>query len=202
MIGLYSLPAALTWLRILLGPVLLILALYSPRPIPFAVCLSLGFLSDVFDGIVARRLKVATPGLRRLDSVADSIFYLCAFGAAIWLHPDVIAANLALVVILVALEIARYLVDLRKFGRETSYHMWTSKLWGISLFVGFFGILVLERGGVFAVAPLALGIVADLEGLLISFTLKSWRHDVPTIFHARRLRRFLEHQNEIVGHLK
>ena len=49
----------------------------------FGVCLILAFLSDVFDGILARRLNVATPDLRRLDSIADSTFYLAALLAAL-----------------------------------------------------------------------------------------------------------------------
>jgi phosphatidylglycerophosphate synthase len=32
------------------------------------------FLSDIFDGILARRLGVATANLRRLDSAADSAY--------------------------------------------------------------------------------------------------------------------------------
>jgi len=37
-------------------------------------------------------------------------------------------------------------------------------------------------------AAIVLGIVADLEGLAISCTLKAWKNDVPSIFHALRLR--------------
>src|SRR6266853_6691870 len=69
-----SVPAMLTGLRVMLAPVMLLLAWYDPRPPAFAVCLTLAFLSDVFDGILARRLNVATPGLRRVDSIADSVF--------------------------------------------------------------------------------------------------------------------------------
>ena len=60
-----------------------LLALYLPSPSGFGLCLIAAFLSDVFDGILARRLGVATPTLRRLDSIADSVFYLAAVFAAI-----------------------------------------------------------------------------------------------------------------------
>jgi hypothetical protein len=50
--------------------------------------------------------------------------------------------------VLGALELGRYVFDLAKFGREASYHMWSSKAWGIVLFVAFFGLLVFGyRGG-------------------------------------------------------
>lgn len=146
------------------------------------------FLSDVFDGIFARRLNVATPNLRRLDSVADTIFYLSAIFAGWRLYPGAITERLAPLLALCGLELVRYLYDLAKFGREASYHMWSSKLWGVALFVGFFALLALGISGLPVSVAIYVGIVADLEGLAISIVLREWKTDVPTILHALRLR--------------
>jgi CDP-diacylglycerol--glycerol-3-phosphate 3-phosphatidyltransferase len=181
-------PLALTALRALLAPIVIALALAWPAPAAFGACLVAAFLSDVFDGIVARRLGVATPGLRRLDSLADSIFYLGALFAAWHLHADALRAQVLPLAILAVLEIARYAFDLRKFGKEASYHMWSSKLWGVALFAAFFALLVFGEDRVAVPAAIWLGIACDLEGLAISATLREWRTDVPTIWHARRLR--------------
>jgi len=181
-------PLALTVLRALLAPVVVVLALAWPVPWAFGACLVAAFLSDVFDGIVARRLGVATPGLRRLDSFADSVFYVAALLAAWHLHAGAVRAQLAPLLALAALEIARYAFDLRKFGKEASYHMWSSKLWGVALFAAFFSLLVFGEDRVAVPAAIWIGIVADLEGLAISATLREWRADVPTLWHARRLR--------------
>ena len=86
------------------------------------------------------------------------------------------------------IEIVRYLFDWYKYRRETSYHMWSSKLWGIFLFIGFFYILVYGRTGIWTPLAIYVGIIADLEGLAISLLLPRWRNDVPTIFHAFKLR--------------
>lgn len=182
------LPLALTALRALLAPVVVALALCWPIHAGFGVCLVLAFLSDVFDGIIARRLGIATPNLRRMDSIADSIFYAAAVFAAWHLYPDVILDHAMSLTVLAGLEAARYGFDLLKFKREASYHMWSSKLWGIFLFVGFFSLLAMGVSGwPFAMAIYA-GIVADVEGLLISVVLKTWQTDVPTVFHALKLR--------------
>jgi CDP-diacylglycerol--glycerol-3-phosphate 3-phosphatidyltransferase len=182
------LPLALTALRPLLAPVVVALALAWPAPWAFGACLVAAFVSDVFDGVVARRLGVATPGLRRLDSAADSIFYVGALLAAWHLHADAIRAHVGALVVLAALEIARYAFDLRKFGKEASYHMWSSRLWGVALFAAFFALLVFGDGRVAVPAAIWIGIICDLEGLAISATLREWRTDVPTLWHARRLR--------------
>jgi hypothetical protein len=57
------------------------------------------------------------------------------------------------------------------------------------LFVGFFSLLVLGRGGLFVAVPIVVGILVDLEGLAVSFVLKEWKSDVPSIVHASRFGR-------------
>jgi CDP-diacylglycerol--glycerol-3-phosphate 3-phosphatidyltransferase len=181
-------PLSLTVLRIALGPVLLILAIGYPNAILFGICLTLAFLSDVFDGIIARRLGIATANLRRLDSVADSIFYVCATLTAWLLYPNVFTEHATALLLLLALELIRYAFDFFKFRRETSYHMWSSKLWGIFLFLGFFSLLSLGQQGAPITIAIYVGIIADLEGLAISSVLTEWRADVPSLFHAFRFR--------------
>jgi phosphatidylglycerophosphate synthase len=183
-----SLPLTLTAVRALLGPALIYLAVLWPSRLAFGGCLTAAFLSDVFDGVLARRLNVATPNLRRLDSIADTIFYLGAAFAAWRLHPSAITERLTPLLVLGGLELLRYVFDLTKFGREASYHMWSSKLWGVALFVGFFALLGLGMSGLPVSTAIYVGIFADIEGLAISIVLRQWKTDVPTIFHAFRLR--------------
>jgi phosphatidylglycerophosphate synthase len=181
-------PLLLTALRALSAPVIVFLALRNPDPRAFGACLTLGFLSDVFDGMIARKLGVATQTLRRLDSGADTLFYVAAAFAVWHLYPRVILEHTRALVVLGALEVGRYAFDLAKFGREASYHMWSSKAWGIVLFVAFFGVLVYGYTGGLVAMPLYVGIVADVEGLAISIVLGEWKSDVPSIFHVLKSR--------------
>lgn len=172
----------------MLAPTLLFLAVYRPLPWAFALCLALAFLSDYFDGVIARRLGVATEGLRRFDSFADTLFCLSGFIAVWMLRPDAIRELSAWLMALFVLEIGRYILDFFKFGREASYHMWSAKLWAVTLFLAFWMLLVLQRAGPWVTAAVVFGIVSDLEGVLISLVLPAWRHDVPTLVHAWRIR--------------
>lgn len=192
----YKVPIALTALRALLAPVIILLAIYYPSGVAFGFCLIIAFLSDVFDGIIARRLNIATANLRRLDSIADSIFYLAAMFAAWHLYPSQIQQYFPALLVLVALELMRFAYDLMKFKREASYHMWSSKLWGIFLFVGFFSLLALGVGGLPIALAIYLGIIADIEGLLISMLLREWKTDVPSFIHALQLRKSTKQPKE------
>ncbi len=161
---------------------------YGPnRSAPFfGVCLALAFLSDVFDGVIARRLDVATPGLRRLDSLVDTLFYACAVFVALELYPAALEAHIKSIAALIALELTRYLFDWLKFRRVASYHMWSSKLWGLLMFVAFVALLVFGRAGWILSVAVYAGIMADVEGLAISFVLSESRTDVASIVHALR----------------
>ena len=181
---LIRIPLALTLFRARLAPVVVLLALQYPSRILLGACLVGALVSDFFDGVIARRLGVATPALRRMDSVADSLFYLAAAFAAWHLHPEAILQHLPALLVLFGLEVVRYAYDFRKFGREASYHAWSSKLWGIFLFAGLFSLLALDTAGLFFTLAIYVGILADLEGLAISMVLREWRTDVPSLAHA------------------
>ena len=184
-----SIPTLLVALRAGLAPVVVVLALFYPSPVGFSFCLIAALLSDYFDGVVARRLGIATPTLRRLDSAVDTLFFISIAFAAWHLHPEAIRARWTPILALVVLETFRYLLDFSKFRREASYHMWSSKLWALSLFAGFFSLLVLGHDSPLVGFMIYLGIVCDLEGIAISLVLRKWQNDVPTIFHAVQLRR-------------
>ena len=183
-----GIPLLLTALRAALGPVVVAMSLVAPSRLAFGACLVIAFLSDVFDGIIARRLGIATPALRRLDSIADTVFYVGATFAVWQLFPSAITDRWLALSVLVGLEGVRYMFDWVKFRREASYHMWSSKLWGIALFAGFFSLLAMGQGGVMVDAAVYVGIVADLEGLAISVVMRTWQSDIPSLVHVFRLR--------------
>jgi len=182
-------PVTLTTLRLVLGPVVVILAWARVPGYWIAGCTLVAFFSDIYDGIIARRLHIDTALLRRYDSVADTVFYVCIAGAAWRLHPEAIRRNSVIFIALLGLEIVRYIFDFAKFRREASYHMYSSKLWGLVLGVATIVLFAFGISGWLLRAALLLGIVCNLEGLVISFVLPRWTHDVPTLAHALRLRR-------------
>lgn len=184
-----SIPILLTGARAALAPTMLAIALFGASRVQFGLCLVAGFLSDVFDGVLARRLNVASPALRRFDSAADTVFYLAALYSVWHVYPRVIVSRGAALTALATLEILRYAFDWLKFGREASYHMWSSKLWGIGLFVAFFSLLACGSDNGMVSAAVYLGLLADLEGLAISILLREWKTDVPTFVHAFMQRR-------------
>ena len=184
-------PHLLLAARVVLGPVLLIGGWAGWPGAALFGLLGAATLTDIFDGIIARRLGVATERLRRADSLADTAFYLCVGVLVVVRYPAVVAAYGPGLGAIVLLEGSRAVLDHYKFGRQAAYHMWSAKAWGLALLLGFSELFLTGDAGVFFALAIGLGILTDAEGLAASFVLPAWRHDVPSLFHALRLRRAL-----------
>jgi phosphatidylglycerophosphate synthase len=184
-----SLPTLLVSLRAALAPLILVAGFRHWPGSWLVMILIVAFLSDVFDGVIARRLGVATERLRLADSVVDIGFYLCVTAACLLGYPEVWRQHRTGILLIAALEAGRWIFDLIKFGRIAAYHMWSSKLWGILLFLGFGEVFARGGPGVLLTAAIVVGIVNEVEGLVVSLVLPWWRHDVPSLWHALALRR-------------
>jgi phosphatidylglycerophosphate synthase len=147
------------------------------------------FVTDYYDGVIARRLVVSTPELRHFDSRADLVFYATAAWAGWMLRPDVARSIAEPALIVIALDVVRHVFDFVKFGRDVAYHAWSSKAWGLSLAAALVLLLGFRISQPFVPVAVYLGLVAQVEGLMISIVLPTWTSDVPTIFKALELRR-------------
>jgi len=176
-------PFALTTLRLLLGPLALALALgNAPRWI-FLPLLVTGTLSDIFDGILARRFGVATPALRRYDSITDVTYYLFILGALWRLSHDVVTDNLWAVVVILATEAGSILVCAVKFGKYPATHSWLAKFYGLCLLAGLIALLAFDAGNWAVIALASVAAVTNAEIILLHLLAKTPPVDVPSIFH-------------------
>lgn len=179
-----SLPELLIAFRAVCAPLIFVLACFGFPGSLLALVLGAAFLSDVFDGVIARKLGTATAALRRADTLVDTVFYVAAGASLKVAVPHAFDnAELALVLLVIA-HVSRATFELAKFGRLSSYHMWSSKLLGVLLVVALVQGFVTGEPG--AILPLALwfGVANEIEGFVISTLLPSWRADVPSVVHA------------------
>ena len=181
-------PAALIVFRAIAGLTMPVLALSGgPRyAIICAVILGLGVLSDIFDGIIARRLGVATEQLRLFDSRVDVLFWAGAVVGAHLMHPGLIARTWPLIAVILVLEAVNHLVSHIRFGREASPHHYASKLFGLVLWALLTALFLNGKGDALLILALAVGVYSQLEAMAITLTLRSWRCDVPSVWQARR----------------
>ena len=186
-------PISLTTLRLALGPIALPCASAQVSRIWFLPILLTGLLSDIYDGVLARRWGVATTALRRYDSMTDVVYYLFIL-AATWICADgLLIRYWPLIVALVLAEVVCLAVSFSKFHGLPAIHSYLAKFYGLALFGTF--VAILGFGGPMWVVPVlaVIGLVADLEIVAILLRAKSPPVDVISVFH-------LKHKSTITSH--
>lgn len=71
-----DIPFALIYARLLIGfGIILLRLLEINHYATWAISLlSIGLITDIFDGVIARKLNISSEKLRRLDSSVDQVF--------------------------------------------------------------------------------------------------------------------------------
>lgn len=179
-----TLPNAITTVRILASPGLIILAICDESVWLGGLAVFLVF-TEWLDGFLARRLHVASAIGARLDTIADAIFYSSLLMAVVLLRPTLVGQQKVWIMLAVASYLLSWLASLIKFRRLPSYHTWAAK--GVWVLVGF-GIICLFAEispWPFRVAMVCVAL-ANLEAVCITLVLPACRVDVPTFWHARK----------------
>jgi phosphatidylglycerophosphate synthase len=120
---------AITWLRLLLLPVIWWFALLGQGRI-VGLGLLLAGLTDVFDGFVARRMGHESAAGARLDLIADTLLLLSAMSWMGLMHPEIVRDNTGLVAGTFAMYLASVAVGLLRFRRLPNLHLYSSKVAG------------------------------------------------------------------------
>lgn len=178
--------------RAALGPAMVLAERAGWSGLTLAAMVLTALLSDIYDGVLARRWKCDTAGVRLFDSMADNIFYL-GCGASLWMRQPLLMRSFAVLIgIVLGIEALKFAFDLIKFGKPTSYHSYLSKSWGLVLattvVMTFATHMVLALRIAWSVAMM-LGVACCGEGLTISIIMPEWRHDLKTLWRALEVRR-------------
>jgi len=188
-----SIPYLLILFRLLLAPVILGLGFYwgSESRFLILILMYLGLVSDIFDGIIARKQGLSTEKMRRLDSQTDLIFWIAVAISCYLIYPEAILDKIYGVVLLIAMEVVCYMTSIIKFGKETCTHAFVSKLWGLTLLAAFTSLLAFGYGGWSLNVTIIVGLISHADVLLIILLLPKWTHDVPSFYHAYLIRKGL-----------
>lgn len=189
-----NLPILLILFRLLLAPIILGLAYYigESSKILIVVLMYLGLISDILDGIIARKQNVSSEKLRRMDSQTDMIFWL-SLGFATWiLFPKLIADHAIAIWTILGMEIACYVISLIKFKKETCTHAFLSKIWGLTLLVAFTSLIGFNHAGFPFLLAIIMGLISHVDRILITLILPTWTHDIPSAYHAYLIRKGID----------
>lgn len=186
-----TIPYLLIATRFLFAPIIFFLAYLKDEETRFVILtlMFVGLLTDIFDGIIARKVGVSSEKLRRLDSQVDLVFWLSLGFAAYFINPEVIKNHWQSIALIFIMEALCYIISIIKFKKETCTHAWLSKMWGLSLLIAFTYSIGFQQAGWAFYLAIILGIVSHIDVILIILILPKWQYDVPSSYHAWQIRK-------------
>lgn len=184
-------PILLIYSRLLFSAVILLLAFVQPEHFRLIINILLitGLITDVFDGIIARKLNVSTVKLRRMDSFIDQIFWLSALAAAYIICSNFFKENGVLLAVLLGAEALTYMVSYLKFKKEVATHAILSKVWTLTILATLVQIIAACDSGWLFLTCFYTGIITRLEIIAILMVIRKWENDVPSLYHAVMIRK-------------
>lgn len=184
------LPITLIFSRLLVAVLLIVTSILHFQLAGWLVItlFSYALVSDIFDGIIARKLNVSTPLLRRLDSSVDQVFWISAAAAMFIKCPDFWQEHYRKIVLLFCFEAFTYVISFYKFRKEVATHAIASKIWTLTLFATMVEVMLSCHSNVLFEICFYGGVLTRMEIMLILLFLREWTNDVPSLYHAIQLR--------------
>lgn len=186
-----NIPYILIATRFIFAPIVFFLSYLKGEESRFLILalMFIGLLTDIFDGIIARKVGVSSEKLRRLDSQVDLVFWLSLGFAAYFMNPELIKEHWSSITTIFILEALCYIISIVKFKKETCTHAWLSKMWGLSLVIAFTYLIGFQKIGWAFDLTIFLGVISHIDVILIILILPKWQYDVPSCYHAWNIRK-------------
>lgn len=127
-------------------------------------------------------MGVATPVLRRYDSISDIIFYLFILAVAWKLNRTLLIQNWPWLTVIMTSEIAVILFCYAKFGKYPSTHSYLVKCYGLCLMAALIALLVFDAGCWTIISLAIVALIANIEILAIHVLMSAPPVDVKSVF--------------------
>ena len=172
----------ITLYRIVAAPCLLIL-LFTGQLNMFKWLLALSFFTDLIDGFLARKFKVASVLGTRLDSIGDDLTVLVAVIGLFVLKADFIKEQKFMFIGLLVLFLIQVIYAFIRYGKMTGFHTWLAKT--AALLQGIFLLLVFFTDQPFMPLFYAAAIITILqliEEIILVHLLPQWQANVKGLY--------------------
>lgn len=179
-----TLPYLLTYSRLVMAVVYIFISLYQPLQQAHLVVgiLVAACVTDIFDGVIARRLKMVTTHLRQLDSKVDTVFWLSLLYLLIIMKSAFVREHAVALFILAASEVFIQLLGYFKFNTSLALHTHAAKVWAVLLTVTVAQIFLGTHANFWFRITFLWGLLVQLEITWIVLKLKVLRSDIASVF--------------------
>lgn len=176
-----NLPNAISFYRLIMFPVILILALRGFEQL-FVILLCINLVSDILDGFIARAFNITTKFGAALDNLADIGTYILALYGIFRFRWVEIEPYAWLLYIFLAIFILSYIVAFYRFGKIPGLHLYSAVSAGYLQGAFFFVLFAWDFHLWFYYIAIGWGILAYIEKILVLIRLDDIRSGVKGLY--------------------
>jgi len=184
----YNIADWFSFYRIFAAPFLLILLWLDEREF-FTWFLLISYCTDMIDGFLARKLKIASARGSQLDSIGDQITFVIGLLGLLRFEFDFIKTNLLIILIALIPYIIQMLIAYAKYGKSTSFHTYLAKLSAIIQGIFIIWALFLGPNYILFYFMIILGFLETIEEIIMIFMYDEWVSDIKGIYWALKDKR-------------
>lgn len=177
-----NIPNIITFLRFI-GTVTIIFLV--PLKAPYFAVYTLTGVTDVLDGLIARKTNNTSAFGAKLDSMADLCFYtvnlIILLPALVNILPGYIWIIVAVILLV---RTVSYIIAAARFRRFASHHTWLNKVTGIFVFaIPYF--LVSKFAVVFCFTVCMIGILSTAEDFYIHISSSEYNENIKSVLDIK-----------------
>ena len=178
-----TVPNVISAIRIIGSVALLFI---EPLTSVFFVIYTLCGLSDVLDGMIARRTGTTSPLGARMDSIADLLYYAVMVLKIMPVLLDILPLWLWCAAgVVVLFRLSAYVTAAVRYGKFASLHTYMNKLTGAAMFTMPYALMLPCAVTICAVIC-GIAALSSFEELLMHILSREYKEGVKSIFHINK----------------
>lgn len=179
-----SLANILCYYRIAAAPVVAGMAIAGLRD-AFFILLIASLATDAVDGPISRWTGTASQHGARLDTIADGLTTLAGLFGLYFLERHTLLPDLAWIYLFLASYVAAAIACFAKFRVLPAYHLYLSKIGAVLAGLFIVWLYLFDYSRAFLMGVLAVGILANLESILVTLRLRQFRANISSVLTIR-----------------
>ena len=185
---LLTIPNLISSYRLLVFPLILYFIIAGNEKL-FAIFLIINLLTDLIDGVIARRFHMETELGAKLDSFADNFTYLLAFAGLFVFKMDDLRPHLVSFILFIGMLVLTVIVSLIKFRKFPSFHLYMTKISGYIQGAFFISIFSLGFFAPLYYLMITWAIIGALEHIAIQMVIPEMRSNVKGLYWVLKEKR-------------
>jgi cardiolipin synthase len=185
---LLTIPNLISSYRLVVFPLILYFIIAGHERL-FAIFLVINLITDLIDGVIARRFHMETEFGAKLDSFADNLTYLLAFTGLLVFKLEDLRPHFISFVVFIAVLVLTVVVSLIKFRKFPSFHLYSTKISGYIQAAFFICTFFIRFYPPLYFLMISWAILAAIECLTIDMLIPEMRSNIKGLYWVLKERK-------------